>query len=119
MLDRSWAILIRETGQVQYVPRAYVGPKENRTNSVRIEVSWSHGYDTAEKDAAYRAAGVETAQALAAVPEMLATVRAVLAWAKAPGNHGGNPYGHEFVKLAQAAADRLEHPEFIEPAPQE
>ena len=26
-------------------------------------------------------------------------VEAVLLWAKTPGNHGGNPYGHSFMKL--------------------
>ena len=28
---------------------------------------------------------------------------AVVEWAKTPGNHGGNPYCHDFVKLALAA----------------
>lgn len=27
---------------------------------------------------------------------------AVLEWAKTPGNHGGNPYMHDFVKIAEA-----------------
>jgi hypothetical protein len=33
----------------------------------------------------------------------LAVARAVVEWAKTPGNHGGNPYQHEFVRLAMAA----------------
>jgi hypothetical protein len=34
-------------------------------------------------------------------------VRAVLLWAKTPGNHGGNPYRKEFVRQAQKAAEHL------------
>lgn len=26
-------------------------------------------------------------------------VESILLWAKTPGNHGGNPYGHSFMKL--------------------
>ncbi len=31
-------------------------------------------------------------------------VKAVLDWARTPGNHGGNPYSHNFVKLARKLA---------------
>lgn len=27
--------------------------------------------------------------------------REVLDWAKTPGNHGGNPYAHKFVQMAE------------------
>jgi hypothetical protein len=30
----------------------------------------------------------------------LALAKAVLVWARLPGNHGGNPYTKDFVKLA-------------------
>jgi hypothetical protein len=33
----------------------------------------------------------------------LAACRAVLAWARTPGDHGGNPYCKDFVKLARKA----------------
>jgi hypothetical protein len=32
-------------------------------------------------------------------------VNAVLTWARTPGPHGGNPYGHEFVKVARRLDD--------------
>ena len=31
---------------------------------------------------------------------------AVMKWAKTPGDHGGNPYFKEFVKLAQKALQK-------------
>lgn len=39
--------------------------------------------------------------AAAGVTPELKLARAVLEWAAAPGEHGGNPYLHEFVKLAR------------------
>ena len=36
-------------------------------------------------------------------PTPLEVCYAVLEWARTPGNHGGNPYGHEFVKMAARA----------------
>lgn len=43
------------------------------------------------------------AHIIAAAPELLQACQAVMTWAKTPGNHGGNPYLLEFVKLAAAA----------------
>lgn len=43
-----------------------------------------------------------------AAPDLLAAAKAVLEWAEAPGNHGGNPYGHRFVRLAEAAITKAE-----------
>lgn len=36
-----------------------------------------------------------------AAPDPLDVCREVLQWARTPQDHGGNPYGHTFVKLAQ------------------
>jgi len=46
------------------------------------------------------------ARLIAAAPELLGACHAVLDWAKAPGNHGGNPYCKDFVKAAEAAIRR-------------
>lgn len=48
------------------------------------------------------------ASLVAAAPEMNEAVQAVLEWAKAPGDHGGNPYCKKFVQLAQKAAAKIE-----------
>ena len=32
----------------------------------------------------------------------LALAEAIMVWARTPQNHGGNPYNHAFVGLAQA-----------------
>ena len=34
-------------------------------------------------------------------PDPLDVCKEVLQWARTPQDHGGNPYGHTFVKLAQ------------------
>ena len=39
---------------------------------------------------------------IAAAPELLEVCEAVMLWAKT-GNHGGNPYCNNFVKLAEEA----------------
>lgn len=36
-------------------------------------------------------------------PELLEACEAALLWAKTPGNHGGNPYKHDFVVMASKA----------------
>jgi hypothetical protein len=33
--------------------------------------------------------------------DLTTLIHAVLLWAETPGPHGGNPYGHEFVKVAR------------------
>jgi hypothetical protein len=38
--------------------------------------------------------------------EAEAASQAVLEWARTPGNHGGNPYCHDFVKQAQNVVDK-------------
>ena len=38
-----------------------------------------------------------------AAPDLLAACEAVIAWASTPGDHGGNPYLHAFVKWADTA----------------
>ena len=43
------------------------------------------------------------ARLIAAAPGLLEAAEAVLEWAKTPGDHGGNPYCKEFVRLAEAA----------------
>ncbi len=43
------------------------------------------------------------ARLITASPLLLEVCQAVLEWAKAPGNHGGNPYMHKFVELAEQA----------------
>ena len=48
------------------------------------------------------------ARLIAAAPDLLEACKAVLLWAKTPGNHGGNPYCHEFVKLAVSAIKKAE-----------
>lgn len=35
-------------------------------------------------------------------------LRAVLLWARTPGNHGGNPYMHGFVKQAERTLAKIE-----------
>ncbi len=45
---------------------------------------------------------------IAAAPRLLATAKAVLQWARTPGDHGGNPYCKEFVKLAEQAVQEAE-----------
>lgn len=49
------------------------------------------------------------ARVIAAAPDMLKACEPVLEWAKTPGNHGGNPYTMEFVKLAQQDGNRPNH----------
>ena len=34
-------------------------------------------------------------------------VKSVLLWAKTPGNHGGNPYMYDFVKLSCGWEDQF------------
>jgi hypothetical protein len=38
-------------------------------------------------------------------PTAIKACEAVLDWASTPGDHGGNPYTHKFVQLAQAAVE--------------
>lgn len=38
-----------------------------------------------------------------ASPKLLAACEAAILWAETPGNHGGNPWGHAFMKLVEAA----------------
>jgi hypothetical protein len=45
---------------------------------------------------------------LSASPKLLEACRAVLLWAKTPGNHGGNPYSKPFVKAAEIAVAAAE-----------
>lgn len=48
----------------------------------------------------------ETATHITATPESLKACEAVLEWARTPGDHGGNPYTKEFVKLAGRAVKK-------------
>jgi hypothetical protein len=43
------------------------------------------------------------AHLIAAAPDLLKACEAAMTWAKTPGNHGGNPYCHDFIKLAEQA----------------
>ena len=43
-----------------------------------------------------------------AAPDLLEVADAVLEWARAPGEHGGNPYCKEFVRLAEKAKAKVE-----------
>lgn len=43
------------------------------------------------------------AQLISAAPDLLEACQAAVTWAETPGDHGGNPYLHQFVKLAQSA----------------
>lgn len=49
------------------------------------------------------AVGSPDANLLQASDKLLAACEAVLLWAKTPGNHGGNPYQHAFMRLVQEA----------------
>ena len=44
---------------------------------------------------------------VSAAPDLLAACEAAMLWAKTPGNHGGNPYMHNFIKLADAAIAKV------------
>ena len=48
------------------------------------------------------------ANLIAAAPDLLEVADAVLEWARAPGEHGGNPYCKEFVRLAEKAKAKAE-----------
>ena len=50
----------------------------------------------------------EHAHLIKAAPELLEACRASLEWAKAPGNHGGNPYTKRFVMLSKRAIAKAE-----------
>lgn len=43
------------------------------------------------------------ASCISAVPDFIKACESVVLWAKTSGNHGGNPYCKEFVKLARIA----------------
>ena len=49
----------------------------------------------AGSEMAFDESAVRIAETLVAYADL------VLEWAAMPGTHGGNPYGHEFVKVAQ------------------
>lgn len=61
----------------------------------RVDVGWDADEDAANLEFIVRAANAHY--------ELLAACRAVMEWAKTPGEHGGNPYCKEFVKLADLA----------------
>lgn len=65
-----------------------------------------HGTIAVASDATSR--GLDNAVLIAAAPNLLAAARAVLAWASAAGDHGGNPYCKGFVKLAELAVAKHE-----------
>ncbi len=48
------------------------------------------------------------ARLIAATPELLEACKAAMLWAKTPGNHGGNPYCHNFMGLIEAAIAKAE-----------
>lgn len=66
-----------------------------RVRAQRDELLADHGYMKK-----YRQAWMDASSLNA---DLIAACEAVLTWARTPGNHGGNPYAHEFVKLADAA----------------
>ena len=45
---------------------------------------------------------------------MFKVVIAVLEWARTPGDHGGNPYMHQFVREARAAYELVTGKEYGE-----
>ena len=48
------------------------------------------------------------ARLIAAAPDMELACRAALVWANTPGEHGGNPYCKDFVKLAMIALNKID-----------
>lgn len=48
------------------------------------------------------------ARLIAAAPDLLEACKSVLTWASIGGDHGGNPYCKDFVRLAQAAIEKAE-----------
>ena len=45
---------------------------------------------------------------ISAAPDLLHAAKAAVSWAETPGNHGGNPYGHDFIKLCIDAIEKAE-----------
>ena len=45
----------------------------------------------------------EVRQLIEAAPDLLEACEAAITWAKTPGNHGGNPYQHNFMGLIKHA----------------
>ncbi len=45
--------------------------------------------------------------------ELRTLCESVMHWVKTPGNHGGNPYGHDFVKVAERMLEGLDKEERI------
>ena len=43
--------------------------------------------------------------------DLYALCRMIADWAKTPGNHGGNPYGHTFVLFAEKLLDEINQSE--------
>ena len=48
------------------------------------------------------------ASLISAAPDLLNAAKAAVSWAETPGNHGGNPYGHDFIKLCIDAIEKAE-----------
>ena len=91
--------------------RFHSDPDHNRY----IEVVGIPGYPTALRvQVIYQPLGTVTCQTgiaidehivplIKAAPDLLAACHAAVTWAETPGDHGGNPWCKDFVKLADAA----------------
>ena len=58
------------------------------------------GVDSVEEDVIVR-------DLISMAPELFDLCEAVVLWAKTPGNHRGNPYGHDFVLEANRILDLM------------
>ena len=67
---------------------------------------WGEG--TGQHEVAMSVDSDANATLIAAAPDLLEVADAVLEWAKTPGEHGGNPYFKEFVRLAVKAKVKAE-----------
>jgi hypothetical protein len=82
------------------------------------EIRVSHGSDSIGRRLLWQGPIVDLLQADRLVPTVetlpqktaFEACRAVLEWARKAGDHGGNPYCHEFVKLARKAVGDVDLP---------